>query len=209
MADVVAAFDFDGTLVEGHTMVPFLVVVHGWPRVLRTMAAKAMTARSRDALKVAGVGALFSGMAAEDYASYGSAYAERLHERLRPSALERLRWHQEHDHRTVIVSASLSTYLRPVARALNVDGVLGVELVQDRAGVLTGLVEGGINNRGPNKVKRLMNWVSDTSGPRTDVALWAYGDDAGDLEMLDAADHAVWIQELMPDEAARGLGRRW
>ena len=46
---------------------------------------------------------------------------------LRADTVSRLRWHQRMGHRIVLVSASLSPYLRPLGRRLGVDAVLCAE----------------------------------------------------------------------------------
>jgi phosphatidylglycerophosphatase C len=190
----IAAFDFDGTLAAQHTMFPFLVQTHGRSRVIRTMTTSAIRVRSRDQLKVVTVGALFKGMEQARFDELGAGYAATLPEVLRPRMLERLRWHQEQGHVTVIASASLGVYLRPLASQLGIDGALGVELTVDPHGVLTGQVEGGVNNRGAQKVLRLRAWIDAMLGDRTEVELWAYGDDSGDRELLATADHPTWIK---------------
>ncbi|MGH9288699.1 MAG: hypothetical protein ACRD0V_10525 [Acidimicrobiales bacterium] len=67
---VVAAFDFDGTLTQRDTLVPFLRRACGhWPIVRAAIAARG--ARGRDAFKVALVGELFRGWPAERLDSLG------------------------------------------------------------------------------------------------------------------------------------------
>ena len=190
----VAAFDFDGTLCIQHSMVPFLLRTHGWYRVAWTMLKSCIYARSRDELKVVAVGTLFKGMTIIDFNHLGEKYSSTLMTLLRPDLLERLRWHQTQGHKTVIVSASLEVYLRPLAKELSVDGVLGVELDVDLDGVLNGKVVGGVNNRCQEKVRRLEAWMMEEFGDSADVELWAYGDDSGDHELLLAASHATWIK---------------
>jgi phosphatidylglycerophosphatase C len=189
-----AAFDFDGTLTTQHTMLPFLLRTHGWFRVARTMLTSIVRAHSRDQLKVATVGALFKGMPAARFAELGELYSARLVDLLRPEVLKRLRWHQEQGHATVIVSASMGVYLRPLAQRLGIDGALGVELTADPDGVLNGQVDRGVNNRRQEKVTRLKAWIADQFGPAADFELWAYGDDSGDRELLLIADHPVWVR---------------
>jgi len=190
----VAAFDFDGTLASQHTMFPFLLRTQGWYRVARAMLTSMVHARSRDEVKVATVGALFKGMTATRFAELGEQYSATLHGLLRPQMLERLRWHQEQGHATVIVSASLGVYLRPLAQRLGVHGVLGVELTANSHGVLNGQVARGVNNRGREKVIRLRAWTAEQFGEAADLELWAYGDDSGDRELLLVADHPAWIR---------------
>jgi phosphatidylglycerophosphatase C len=71
--------------------------------------------------------------------------------------------------------------------------VLAVELAAGPDGMLTGAVVGGSNCRGAGKVERLRAWLDTRFGPGADVELWAYGDSAGDEELLALADHPTWV----------------
>lgn len=206
----VAAFDFDGTLAREDTFVPFLRHACGNRRVALAAASAARSTRDRDALKLACLQTLFRGWAEARFAALGEAYAARLPGLLRPAMLDRLRWHQAEGHAVVIVSASLGTYLRPLAEELKIDEALGVELVS-AGGTLTGEVIGGANCRGPGKVERLRAWLDGAYGPGTPVELWAYGDSAGDEELLAAADHPTWVgrrADRNGGSAAGAAGRR-
>lgn len=189
----VAAFDFDGTLVPRDTLVPFLRQACGTSRLAVAGCRAALRHRDRDALKVAAVGHLFRGRPAAHVDVLGRAYAASVVQLLRPEMLERVRWHRSEGHAVVIVSASLGAYLRPLAEHLELDAALAVELVADADGLLTGAVEGRLNNRGAAKVARLRRWADERFGPGTAFELWAYGDSAGDEELLAGADHPTWV----------------
>jgi phosphatidylglycerophosphatase C len=208
----VAAFDFDGTLTHKDTLLPFLTGAHGWRRVAMASLAGLVapqprtvgrsvghdgdatpTAPRRDRLKISTIGRLFRGMPAGRLDELGRDYATRLSGRLRAEMVERVRWHQRRGHAVVIVSASLAAYLRPVAARLGIDDVLAVELVADGDGILTGAVEGGANTRGPHKPKRVHAWTAARFGPDAPLERWAYGDAAGDRELLAWADHPTWV----------------
>lgn len=189
----VAAFDFDGTLARRDTLVPFLRQVRGTPRVIRAAARSALRVRERDALKVAAIGHLFRGIPADELDARGRAYVPTLVDLLRPEMVDRVRWHQAEGHAVVIVSASLGAYLRPLAEHLGLDAALAVELEADTGGRLTGGVVGGLNTRGPEKVARLRAWAATQLGPGTPFELWAYGDSAGDEDLLALADHPTWV----------------
>jgi phosphatidylglycerophosphatase C len=193
----VAAFDFDGTLTRRDTLVPFLRRARGHLAIVRAAVA-ARGARGRDAFKVALVGRLFRGWPAARLDALGREYVPTLLRALRAESRERLEWHRRRGHAVVIVSASLGAYLRPLADRLGIDDALAVELVADAAGTLTGEVVGGLNNRGPEKVTRLRAWVDARFGPGAEVELWAYGDSAGDAELLAIADHPTWIGRGTP-----------
>lgn len=189
----VAAFDCDGTLARHDTLVPFLRHACGTGRVVAATARCLLQVRDRDALKVAAVGRLFRGHDAAELDALGRAYVPTIAGLLRPEMLDRVRWHRDHGHAVVIVSASLGVYLRPLAEHLGIDGALGVELEVGADGMLTGDVIGERNTRGAEKVARLRRWTDARLGPGVPFELWAYGDSAGDEELLALADHATWV----------------
>ncbi len=189
----VAAFDFDGTLSHKDSLGPFLELVCGRAQLYRAMALRAPVLAGiavglgdRDAEKERLVGRLLSGRSATAVREAGTAYARSLTEgdALRPEMLERLAWHRAEGHEIVIVSASLDVYLEPLAPLLGVDQVLCTRLGVGPDDRLDGRLVGG-NVRGPEKVRRVRAWLGGDP-----AELWAYGDSAGDRELLAEADHA-------------------
>ena len=189
----IAAFDFDGTLARRDTLVAFVRHACGTASVVAATLRAALRARDRDALKVGAIGHLFRGRSAAEVDELGRAYVPTLVELLRPEMVERVRWHRSEGHAVVIVSASLGVYLRPLAHRLGLDAALAVELVTGADGVLTGAVVGDMNTRGPEKVARLRAWVAQRYGVDVPFELWAYGDSAGDEELLALAEHPTWV----------------
>jgi phosphatidylglycerophosphatase C len=185
----VAAFDFDGTITRRDTLVPFLRLLRGGPRVTSAMAAAspALPRGGREAFKAALLHNLLAGLPAATLEQKARAYGEQLPRHFRPEAVERIRWHQGQGHEVVIVSASLRAYLDPVVAHLGLDGVCAVELEVDGDGRLTGRMTGA-NCRGAEKVRRLEAWLGDRPATR----LWAYGNSSGDRELLAAAHEPTW-----------------
>jgi HAD superfamily hydrolase (TIGR01490 family) len=190
---VVAAFDFDVTMTTRDTFVPFLERAFGRNRVraaflrLSSDALKvALGLSSRDRFKEKLVEALFRGESVEALHEVGRAHAEVIETLVRPAALRRIAWHRERGDRTVMVSASLDLYLSPVASKLGFDDLLCTRLGESQQ-VFDGSLAGA-NCRGPEKQKRLESLLGDLSR----VELYAYGDSAGDREMLAAADHPYY-----------------
>ncbi|HEX4776113.1 MAG TPA: HAD-IB family hydrolase [Acidimicrobiia bacterium] len=194
---VVAAFDFDGTITRRDTLLPFLVYACGRARVaaaLATVAPRltlALAGRgSRDDAKVALLERVVAGRDAAEIAAAGRAFADRLAadtRRFRADVLERVRWHRDAGHEVVLVSASLTTYLDPLAPRLGFDTVLATTLEVASDGRLTGQLV-GLNCRGPEKVARLDAWLAGSA-----CTLWAYGDSSGDDEMLARADRPARV----------------
>lgn len=193
----VAAFDFDGTLSRRDTFLPFLQKVCGAQRLYRAVARSgpalsrmAVGRADRDAVKDALLVRLLAGHPADELAEQGEAYAEflRSSDRLRPDTLARARDHLERGHRVVVVSASPSVYLEPLARDLGFDAALTTRLEVDDRGCVTGRMLGG-NCRGPEKVARLEAWLAG-SEPR----VYAYGNSSGDRELLARAHVGVVVR---------------
>ncbi len=197
---VVAAFDVDRTVTTRDCVVPFLRRVAGtFPFAARMTLASArilpaVARGDRDRAKEDATRIVFTGRRAADVDAAGEAFATVLAQSwLRPDTLARLRWHQESEHEIVLVSASFTAYLLPLARHLGADAVLGTELAVDHDGLLTGRLA-GVNCRGAEKVRRLHAWLGERHGDRANVEIWAYGDSLGDRELLADADHAVWVR---------------
>lgn len=197
---VVAAFDVDGTVTTHDCVVPFLRRVAGTARLAAGLLGRpqrlvpALVRRDRDALKALSADVAFRGRAVDEVARIADDFAAAVHrDRLRSDTVDTLRRHQDHGDTVVLVSASFAVYLRPLAARLGIHHVVGTELETDAAGRrYTGRLAGP-NCRAAEKVVRLQRWLGDQGLARPDVELWAYGDSAGDRELLAAADHGVWV----------------
>jgi phosphatidylglycerophosphatase C len=193
----VAAFDFDGTLSRRDSFLPFLQKVCGAQRLYRALARSgpalsrmAVGRADRDAVKDALLVRLLAGHPADELAEQGTAYAAflRSSDRLRPDTLGRAREHLERGHRVVLVSASPSVYLEPLAHDLGFEAALATRLEVDEHGRITGRMLGG-NCRGPEKVARLEAWLAGARPP-----LYAYGNSSGDRELLARAHVGVMVR---------------
>lgn len=191
----IAAFDLDGTLTRRDCVTPFLRRAAG-ARLALVMArhpvllVRALVGRDRDSLKEIAVSAL-RGTPASELEPLAASFAREVRERwMRDDALGRLEWHQQQGDLTLIVSASFENYVRPLATLLGVDDVLSTRLEIDAEGRCTGRLDGP-NCRGPEKARRLQAWLAQRGFEG--AALWAYGDSAGDRELLAMAHQAVWV----------------
>ncbi len=223
---VVAAFDFDGTLTGGGSVWRFLSAMRGRRAVaaaVATLAPRLVAAallggdhadRAKEALFTRVLGGLALADVERDAAAFGS---EHLRRRGRQDMLQRLAWHQRQGHRTVIVSASPALYLHAVAQELGVDAVVATRLAVGVDGLLTGCYDGR-NCRGAEKIGRLRHYMaasalrdgdgaaaapttegggaSDAAATDAEPFLWAYGNSAGDRQLLAAADIGVDVGKL-------------
>jgi phosphatidylglycerophosphatase C len=204
----IAAFDLDGTLTRRDCVTPFLRRAAGARLALvmarhPVMLGRALVRRDRDSLKEIAVSAL-RGTAVSELEPLGAPFAREVRERwMREDALARLEWHQQQGDLTLIVSASFENYVRPLGALLGVDDILSTRLEIDAEGRCTGRLDGP-NCRGPEKARRLQAWLAERG--LESAVLWAYGDSAGDKELLAMADQAVWVgkKTILRTPAAAG-----
>lgn len=198
MGVVVAAFDVDGTLTVRDCVVPFLARITGGRTRLGLRLANhpvalvgAAVRRDRDAMKATATRAALAGQPLNRIEDEALAFAGLIATSwLRPDTAARLAWHRSNGHRVVLVSASYELYVGPLAAGLGADAALATRLVVGPDGTLTGALDGP-NCRAHEKVVRLRRWQAAAGAEGAE--LWAYGDSAGDDELLAAADHPVRI----------------
>lgn len=191
----VAAFDFDGTITYRDTLLPFLFSITGpttgtqkMVSLLPALAASARRKASRAHYKELLLTKFLSDMPLQEAQQFGRLFALNiLQKKLKPDAIQRIRWHQNQGHRCILVSANLDLYLHPWATHYGFHDVLTSQCEVDSYGHLTGKLLGS-NCRGPEKVRRLQALL----GPRSSYTLYAYGDSFGDREMLDLADYPFY-----------------
>jgi phosphatidylglycerophosphatase C len=196
----VAAFDFDGTLVRRDSFVAFLRQVGG-PRALNTAFARSWRAVAgapsdpswRDVVKSNLVKGVLGGRSLEEVQAAALAYSGTVAGQITPSMRQLLARHTAAGHLTVIVSASLELYLQPAAELLGMDAAIGTRLDVGPDGRLTGRLEGA-NCRGVEKSRRLTQWMSERGLDPEEAPLWAYGDSAGDRQMLELARYATRVR---------------
>lgn len=185
----VVAFDFDGTLTVRDSFTQFLrwrAGRRGWTLgLIRLAPASAAYARNQDrgAIKAASVAVFLRGVSRTRLEQDADAFADRVWDRvMRPDALETWNdWGRRGAHR-VIVTASPALTVAPFARRLGAEALLGTDLTFDAEDRVTGKFS-NLNCRAGEKVRRLR----EAYGPDVRLAA-AYGDTAGDTEMLDIAD---------------------
>ena len=193
MVNALALFDFDGTLTTKDSLGDFILFAFGKPKTViggillsPTLAGYALGLMDNSKAKQHVLKYFFGGMSVEIMSELGQQYAkQRLPKILRPAGLEKLKWHQQHGHKIVIVSASTEYWLKPWTDTMGFD-LLATQLeVKDNR--LTGCFEGE-NCHGEEKVRRIKS-VFDLN--KFDE-IYAYGDTSGDKPMLALAHHGFY-----------------
>lgn len=118
--EIIAVFDFDGTITTQDSMIPFIIFAKGYframcgfvklsPWFIRCLFKK----MTRQQLKEKILKEFFRGYTIEMLNDEGKRFSGSylLKKIMRPDALRRLAWHQTRKHRCILVSASIDSYL--------------------------------------------------------------------------------------------------
>jgi XTP/dITP diphosphohydrolase len=208
----IAAFDLDGTLLEGHSPVRMIgrLVKSGvisyrtglqtlWWGVRYRLRLPAEQAKVREY-----VFRSFTHVpAAATDELMASFYHEDLRCRLRPRALEVIEEHRAAGDAIVLVSASFTPILKEVARDVRADWFICTRMeIED--GYYTGRVEGQ-PPEGEQKLIQLAAWADERYRERGWVLTAAYGDHRSDESLLAAAQNPAAVT---PDTALERIARR-
>lgn len=186
------AFDLDKTLTVRDCVLPFFVRVAGRRHLASLLirnlrhVTRYIIKRDRDGLKEFSVRLLFAGRSVSAVEAIGEDFAHHVvNHWMRSDTCAALKWHQEQGDDLILVTASLSAYVKPLAASMGISSVLCSEMATDGA-VYTGeLVDG--NCRGAEKARRLAQWLQNRHLD------YAYGDSAGDDAMLALATCAMRV----------------
>lgn len=194
----VAFFDFDGTLTQGDTLMPFLKFVVGRPKyywnlmlVSPVLVGYFLKLVRNDIAKETVLKRYLAGYPIEQLVALGERFStEVIPSMLRPEAIQRLRWHQEQGHDCVLVSASFDVWLKCIGQDLNVSHVISSELLT-KSKIVDGRIK-GLNCYGKEKADRIKAWMKAEN--RQPSFTYAYGDSSGDTEMLSMVDEGFFIR---------------
>jgi phosphatidylglycerophosphatase C len=204
-----ALFDFDGTITTRGTYPGF---VRFAIRPRRTVVAGIILGPlivgyrvglvSDRAIRRAMSRVVFQGEQPERLRRLGERFAaQTLSALTRPSALERIAWHQARGDRVVVVSASLDVYLEPWCAAMGVD-VICTRLEVD-GGRVTGRYAGG-DCCGQEKASR----ITERYALSEYATVYGYEDTDEDREMLELADMKFFRWQQVSDLPGAGPATR-
>lgn len=191
MKNIICFFDFDGTVTDRDSFADFIQHAVGKPAyylgllaLSPMLTAYVLKLIPNDAAKQKLFSYFFKNMDADEFRGIAKHYsAERIRKILRPAAIERIQWHQQQQHKVVIVSASIENWLEPWCDET------GAELISTQLEICDGQLTGKFacrNCHGQEKADRIRQ--------RYDLDdydyIYAYGDSSGDTEMLALASEA-------------------
>ncbi len=190
MKNVIAFFDFDGTITSKDTLFEIIRFQKGPAALYAGMALLSpllvmfrLKLISNHRMKETVLQFFFRNTPLDVFQQQCNDFCRlRLPALLRPKALNAIAWHQAEGHKVYIVTASAENWVAPWSETLGIP-CLGSRL-QINDGRVTGLLTGP-NCNGNEKVCRIREAVHLT----TFETVYAYGDSNGDREMLALAQH--------------------
>ena len=205
-APAVAAFDLDGTLTEGGSVVHWLTAVAG-PSLVRRALLRHAHALLRGAIRSGAAAdeakeqlfrSVLAGRPIDDVVAVSAAFADaHLARAVRPEVVARLTEHLDAGHVVVVVSASPALYVSRIAVALGAHGAAATELEVGARGGAHRTLRGGQLSRGGEAAQGACPARGPRAGPSGAARpMYAYGNSRGDLRLLEAADHPVDVSRL-------------
>lgn len=193
----VAVFDFDGTLIEGDSFMPFLSFACGplaayatAVEALGRYALQRLCNKPTESMRTFVKGFLIKRLlAGRPVASLATAI-EKVRCWMQPNeaGMRALRDHKARGDMIVIASGSLDLYLPSLLRDVPYDALLCTD-VDVKDGVIVGdMINGNCVRR--CKAERLKAWL-EKEGPFDDS--YGYGNYPHDLPMLDLVQHRVIV----------------
>ena len=190
----IAAFDFDGTITKKDTLFDFIKFYVGGKNLFKGLIILSpilmlykLGFTTNDVAKQKLFAYFFKSRSIEVFNKVSEDYIKRIQEIARPEIINKIKWHQSQNHTVVIISASISNWIKPWAKAMGIEKVLATEI-----DTIDDLIVGTFstaNCYGQEKVNHFFSEFHDKS----EYVLYAYGHSAGDKELLALSDYPTFI----------------
>lgn len=190
MKNIIAAFDFDGTITKKDTFFDFVFKTGNFMQVFLGLAKSIpvlflflIKIIPNNAAKEKIFSCFFQGFEADFFKEKCTRYSlERLPSIIKKEAIGKIRWHLNQGHELVIVSASIENWIKPWAEANGFKKIIAT-IPEIENNILTGKFKTK-NCNGEEKVRRFLAEYPD----RQNYYLYVYGDSPEDGHFLDIAD---------------------
>lgn len=181
----IAFFDFDGTITTKDSLLEFikyskgaLALYIGFSLHLHYLIAYKLKLISNQKAKEKILAHFFGGMNIDEFTRYCQAFAiEKIPELIRPSAVLEINRLKKENVTIVIVTASPENWIKDWANDIQAD-IIATKLLYVN-GKITGEID-GLNCYGNEKARRIV----EKYALENYTEIFAYGDSAGDKEML-------------------------
>jgi len=197
--EIIAVFDFDGTITTKDTLIKFITFTKGKWRLcgvflffIPLFIAMKLKLLPNGKVKQLLFSHLYKGTPVEIFNKWGIEFSAVIDKILCSKAIEALKSHKENGDKIVIVSASIENWIKPWADKRGINTVLSTQIEVNAQNRITGKFITK-NCYGQEKVNRFLTLFPN----RQDYKLVAYGDSRGDKEMLEFADNGFYKMKIV------------
>ena len=191
--DILAVFDFDGTITYKDSFLLFVLYSVGFINLLWSTISKSQyfiifcKNDFKSFLKEKFINYFFHNMSDDIFQFMIENFIEnKLPKLINPKAFQCMMQHMEQGHRVIVISANIEDLVGKWCDKYGISEYSCTNLLK-KDGNLTGRINGA-NCYGIEKVKRLISLV----GTLDKFIIYAYGDSKGDSELLEIADHSFY-----------------
>lgn len=196
--DIVAYFDFDGTITTKDTLIPFLLFTVGLPkfilnlpRLFPVVLLYGLKIITNEQAKQRTLTILIKGYSQEFLENKARDFAlHHIDKYVNPEIFQQVESHVERGHKVIIVSANLAIYLRHYVKRHNFFGLIATEIEFNQRKATGKLATP--NCYGLQKVVRIEEYLDKNN--LTFCYSYAYGNSRGDYEMLDFVNEGYFIE---------------
>ncbi len=200
--DIVAYFDFDGTITSRDTFLPYLYFVVGFTgffvnihRLIPIAIMYLLKTITNEIAKEKTLSVLLKGFSEDLLNKKARVFARKtLDSYITPQVYSKLEYHLEHGHSIILVSANLALYLKYWAKRHNIDHVIATE-IEFTNGKCTGKLKTR-NCYGVQKVVRINEFLNGNKFSYS----YGYGNSQGDYELLNFVNEGYFVtgEEVTP-----------
>jgi len=181
----IAFFDFDGTITTDDSLLKFIRFVVGDFRFLQGLVVllPVLTAYKLKLVpnykaKQMMLSYFFKGMEKNYFHEVARKYSlEHIDSIVRAKAMQKIQWHQNEGHTVVVVSASLECWLAPWCKKN------ALELIGTKLDMSDEKVNGQLLSKNCYGIEKV-NRIKEHYNLESFEYIYAYGDSAGDKDML-------------------------
>lgn len=192
-------FDFDGTLTSVDTMIELIRYAKGTRQLFIGLMANIWFLvmmklhlypnwRCKERI----LSYFFGGMNIDDFNKLCISFANSRHPLVRPQAIAEVNAIMANGGKVLVVSASADNWVRPLLeKAFCTIPTLSATQLEIADGKITGRIQGR-NCYGEEKVNRIKEYMKANNIQRQEYYIYAYGDSAGDKQMMEYADESFF-----------------
>jgi phosphatidylglycerophosphatase C len=189
----IALFDFDGTITTKDSLVDFIQFALGKAAYYFGLLLLSPMLTSYKLKLIPNYIAkekllkrFFKDWDTDHFQKLADKYSiEEIDKIIKPSAMEKIKWHQSQNHKVVIVSASIECWLKKWCQSNNID------LISTRLESINGKLTGRLATKNCYGIEKV-NRIKEQYDLNDFDYIYAYGDSASDKEMLELSDQSYY-----------------